>query len=171
MAGAWKVPISWPPPVTDSHHHLGGSPLRRQPMQASPALVPAAPGRFGADGHPCPPDAGDTTGTSCPALPCWSTNMCLNQQKKVVSKPMGGFKSSFLHPVRHLLTFCIAYKLHSHPLYMRKCIFQPQSYWGLVESLFSLLDGRALSLLSKATFLFLFRVEECLWINNSRPAV
>ena len=136
--------------------HFTGSSCRHHQLLS---LQPLA-GRFGAD-------AGDTTGASCPALPRWSTNMCQNQEKKVLSKYIGGFKSSFLHPVRHLLTFCITYELHSCPLYMRRCIFQPQSHWGLVEPLFSLLDGRALSLLSKAIFGFLFRVGECLWINNS----
>lgn len=112
-------------------------------------------------------EPGDTTRDSGPALPCWRVNMCLNWKRKVLSKHVGGFKSSFLHPVRHLLIFCITYKLRSCPLYMRRCVFQPQSHWGLVEPLFSLLDGRALSLLSKAIFGFLFRVEECLWKNNS----
>lgn len=114
--------------------HFTGSPCRHRRLLS---LQPLA-GWFGAD-------AGDTIGVSCPALPCWSTNMCLNQQKKVLSKHIGGFKSGFLHPVRHLLTFCITYKLHSCPLCMRRCIFQPQNHWGLVEPLFSLLDGRALA--------------------------
>lgn len=110
----------------------------------------------------------DTTGASYPVFLYWSTNVCLNWQKKqVLSKYTEGSKSSFLHPVTHLLTFCITCKLHSCPLYMRRCIFQPQSHWGLVEPLFSLLNGRAKSLLSEAIFCFLSRVVKCLWINNS----
>lgn len=104
-------------------------------------------------------------------LPCVSLleYQCVPElaEKKVLSKYTEGSKSSFLHPVTHLLTFCITCKLHSCPLYMRRCIFQPQSHWGLVEPLFSLLNGRAKSLLSEAIFCFLSRVVKCLWINNS----